>query len=391
MNLSGCLNRLIPRCRSLRHTNFGMLAAVFLLLPFLGACSKSGADAAGPQAAQMMQMPSVPVTVGKASRRTVPVRITVIGNGEAYTTVNVKAQVDGLLQRADFREGDDVKQGQELFAIDSRPFEATLHQAEANLARDQAQLKNAQGQLERNTALFKQGIISIDQEETFRTNQSALEATVKADQATIENARIQVGYCVIRSPISGRTGALSIKVGNLVKNNDAALVTINQISPLYVDFSVPEQYLDEIKRRFSEGTMPVTAAIPQDTSHPESGTLAFINNTVDTNTGTVMMKASFPNEGKRLWPGQFVNVTLTLQSLPNAVVVPSQAVQTGQNGKYVFVVKPDNSVEMRPVVAGVTDGGDTVIEKGVADGETVVTDGQLMLMPGAHVMIRDRG
>jgi multidrug efflux system membrane fusion protein len=364
------------------------LGCVALSMLFLGACSKGAPPGGAAQAAQMMQMPPVPVTVGKATRRTVPVRITVIGNGEAYTTVNVKAQVDGLLQSAGFREGQDVKQGDELFAIDQAPFEASLHQAEANLARDQAQLKNAQDQLERNTALFQQGIISKDQEETFRTNADALEATLKADQAAIENAKIELGYCVIRSPISGRTGSLSIKVGNLVKNNDAALVTINQISPLYVDFSVPEQYLDEIKQRAAAGPLEVTAAIPQDPTHSETGVLAFINNTVDTTTGTVMMKASFPNEAKRLWPGQFVNVTLTLQSLPNAVVVPSQAVQTGQTGKYVFVVKADNSVDLRPVVAGVTDGGDTVIQQGVADGDTVVTDGQLMLMPGGHVMIR---
>jgi multidrug efflux system membrane fusion protein len=365
-----------------------VLGCVALSMLFLGACSKGAPPGGAAQAAQMMQMPPVPVTVGKATRRTVPVRITVIGNGEAYTTVNVKAQVDGLLQSAGFREGQDVKQGDELFAIDQAPFEASLHQAEANLARDQAQLKNAQDQLERNTALFQQGIISKDQEETFRTNADALEATLKADQAAIENAKIELGYCVIRSPISGRTGSLSIKVGNLVKNNDAALVTINQISPLYVDFSVPEQYLDEIKQRAAAGPLEVTAAIPQDPTHSETGALAFINNTVDTTTGTVMMKASFPNEAKRLWPGQFVNVTLTLQSLPNAVVVPSQAVQTGQTGKYVFVVKADNSVDLRPVVAGVTDGGDTVIQQGVADGDTVVTDGQLMLMPGGHVMIR---
>lgn len=370
------------------RTAFGAFGGLALLALFAGGCSKDAPHAGGGAQAAQMQMPPVPVTVGKASRRTIPVRITVIGNGEAYTTVNVKAQVDGLLQRVDFREGQDVQQGQELFAIDSAPFEAALHQSEANLARDQAQLKNAQDQFERNSALFQQGIISKDQEETFHTNVAALEATVKADQANIENAKIQLGYCVIRSPISGRTGSLAIKMGNLVKNNDAALVTINQISPLYIDFSVPEQYLDEIKRHFAAGPMAVTAAIPQDTAHPETGRLAFINNTVDTNTGTVMMKAAFPNEGKRLWPGQFVNVTLTLQSLPDAVVVPSQAVQTGQNGKYIFVVKADNSVEMRPVVAGVTDGGDTVIEKGVSAGDTVVTDGQLMLMPGGHVMIR---
>jgi membrane fusion protein, multidrug efflux system len=363
---------------------------VVLLLTSSVACSKNDQQGGAAQAAQRMQMPPVPVTVAKATRRTVPVRITVIGNGEAFTTVNVKAQVDGLLQRVDFREGQDVNQGQELFAIDSAPFEAALHQAEANLARDQAQLKNAHDQFERNTALFQQGIISKDQEETFRTNEAALEATVKADQAAIENARIQLGYCEIRSPISGRTGSLAIKMGNLVKNNDAALVTINQISPIYVSFSVPEQYLDEIKQRFAQSAMPVAAAVPQDAAHPENGTLAFINNTVDATTGTVMMKASFPNDTRRLWPGQFVNVTITLQSLPNAVVVPSQAVQTGQNGKYVFVVKPDNSVDLRPVVAGVADGGDTVIEQGVADGDTVVTDGQLMLMPGGHVMVRNR-
>jgi membrane fusion protein, multidrug efflux system len=380
-----------PRLHLLRNgCRLCVLGVVILALGFFVACSKNDQQGGAAQAAQRMQMPPVPVTVAKAVRRTVPVRITVIGNGEAYTTVNVKAQVDGLLQRVDFREGQDVSQGQELFAIDSAPFEVALHQAEANLARDQAQLKNAHDQFERNTALFQQGIISKDQEETFRTNEAALEGTVKADQAAIENAKIQLGYCVIRSPISGRTGSLAIRMGNLVKNNDAALVTINQISPLYVDFSVPEQYLDEIKQRFAESTMPVAAAVPQDAAHPENGTLAFINNTVDATTGTVMMKASFPNESKRLWPGQFVNVTLTLQSLPNVVVVPSQAVQTGQNGKYVFVVKSDNSVDLRPVVAGVADGGDTVIEQGVAAGDTVVTDGQLMLMPGGHVMIRNR-
>jgi membrane fusion protein, multidrug efflux system len=331
-----------------------------------------------------MMMP-VPVTLGESSTKTVPVLIQVIGNGEAYNTVNVKAQVDGLLQQANFRQGDDVQQGQVLFAIDSRPFQAALDQAEANLARDQANLRNAQGQYERNSELFKQGIISKDQNETFRTTAAADEAVVKADQAAIENARIQLGYCTIRSPISGRTGSLSIQVGNLVKNNDAALVTINQISPLYVDFSVPEQYLSEIKRHAAEGTMKVEAVVPDDPSHPEWGELSFINNMVDTTTGTVLMKATFPNPAKRLWPGQFVNVTLTLDSIKNAVVVPSQAVQTGQQGKYIFVVKQDKSVEIRPVVAGVTYGGDTVIDKGIAPRETVVTDGQLRLFPGAHV------
>jgi multidrug efflux system membrane fusion protein len=333
---------------------------------------------------QMMMMQAVPVMVGHASEKTLPAQIQVIGNGEAYNTVNVKAQVDGLLQQARFTQGQDVNQGDVLFNIDSRPFEVALQQAEANLARDQAQLKNAQDQYNRNAELFKEGIISKDQYETFHTNAAALEATVKADQAAIENAKIELGYTTIRAPISGRTGSLAIQVGNLVKNNDAALVTINQISPIYVDFSVPEEHLSEIKQRFATGTLVVQATIPDSPSPPETGKLAFINNMVDTSTGTVLLKAIFPNSEKRLWPGQFVNVALNLEA-KRSVVVPSQAVQNGPQGKYVYVVKADKSVELRPVVAGVTEAGDTAIEKGIASGETVVTDGQLRLFPGAHV------
>jgi multidrug efflux system membrane fusion protein len=370
-----------PACRRILLVT---LAGLGLSIGLLTSCSSKPAqgDAASPL--QMMMMQAVPVTVGQASEKTVPVQIQVIGNGEAYNTVNVKAQVDGLLQEAHFTQGQDVNQGDVLFNIDPRPFEATLQQAEANLARDQAQLKNAQRQFDRNNALFQQGIISKDQDETFHTNADALAATVKADQAAIDNANIQLGYTTIRSPISGRTGSLAIQVGNLVKNNDAALVVINQLSPLYVDFSVPEQYLSEIKQRFAGGTVPVEAIIPDSQAPPEQGKLAFINNMVDTTTGTVLLKATFPNTGKRLWPGQFVNVTLDLSS-KRSVVVPSQAVQNGPQGKYVFAVKADKSVDMRPVVTGVTDGGDTVIEKGIAAGETVVTDGQLRLFPGAHV------
>jgi multidrug efflux system membrane fusion protein len=358
----------------------GLLAAAALFT----SCSSKPAQGDSGSAMQMMMMQAVPVTVGQASEKTVPVEIQVIGNGEAYNTVNVKAQVDGLLQEAHFTQGQDVKEGDVLFSIDPRPFEATLQQAQANLARDQAQLKNAQNQYDRNTALFKEGIISKDQDETFHTNAAALEATVKADEAAIENAKIELGYTTIRSPISGRTGSLSIQVGNLVKNNDAALVVINQITPLYVDFSVPEQYLSEIKQRFAAGPVQVQATIPDTQGPPEQGKLAFINNTVDTSTGTVLLKAVFPNAGKRLWPGQFVNVALDLQS-KRSVVVPSQAVQNGPQGKYVFAVKADKSVDLRPVVTGATDAGNTVIEKGVAPGEIVVTDGQLRLFPGAHV------
>jgi len=358
------------------------------LLPLTGCSSGGGAQGDPAQAMKMMMMQAVPVTLGRARLKTVPVQIQVVGNGEAYSTVNVKAQVDGLLERAYFQQGQDVREGDLLFTIDARPFQAALDQAEANLARDQAQLRNAQSQYDRNAALFKDGIISKDQYDTFHTAVAAGEATVKADQAAIENARIELGYCTIRSPIEGRTGSLLVQVGNLVKNNDAALVTINRITPLYVDFSVPEQYFAEVKRRQAVGPLKVEAIVPQDPTHPEWGQLSFINNTVDTTTGTVLMKGTFPNSEKRLWPGQFVNVVVTLDSLPDAVVVPSQAVQTGQQGKFVFAVKQDKSVEIRPVVPGVTDGPDTVIEKGIAAGETVVTDGQLRLFPGAHVVER---
>jgi len=366
---------------------FAVLITVALLVPsaaFFVSCSSKPAQGDSGNAMQMMMMQAVPVTVGQASEKVVPVQIQAVGNGEAYKTVNVKAQVDGLLQEAHFTQGQDVNQGDVLFNIDPRPLEAALQQAEANLARDQAQLKNALNQLTRNTELFKEGIVSKDQYETFRTTSDADEATVKADQAAIDTAKIQLGYTTIRSPISGRTGSLSIQVGNLVKNNDAALVTINQISPLYIDFSVPEQYLSEIKERFSAGSVEVQAAIPDQPGPPEQGKLAFINNMVDTSTGTVLLKGVFTNTEKRLWPGQFVNVTLNLSS-KRSVVVPGQAVQNGPQGKYVYVVKADKSVEMRPVITGVTEAGYAAVEKGVAPGETVVTDGQLRLFPGAHV------
>ncbi|HUI44025.1 MAG TPA: efflux RND transporter periplasmic adaptor subunit [Terriglobia bacterium] len=348
-------------------------------------CSSGPAKGDSAAAAQMAMMAAVPVTVAQAAVKTIPVEIQVIGNGEAYNTVNVKAQVDGMLQKAYFHDGEDVQQGQLLFTIDPRPFQASLDQAQAALARDEAQLHNAEDQFNRNAELFKEGIVSKDQYDTFQTNMQALGATVRADQAAIENARIQLGYCTIRSPIGGRTGSLLIKEGNLVKNNDAALVVINQISPLYVDFSVPEQYLDQVKHLAAAGPLQVEAVIPQDPDDPERGTLSFINNTVDTTSGTVLMKGTFPNAGKRLWPGQYVNVVLTLESQKDAVVVPTAALQTGPNGKYVYVVKPDKSVELRPVVPGISNEGSTVIAKGIASGETVVTDGQLRLYPNAKV------
>ena len=369
--------------RLLRLTFLGTLLA---LLAFTAACSNGGATGQNAAAAAMMQ--AAPVTVAQAVTKTVPVEVAAIGTGEASSTINVKSQVDGVIETVAFSEGQDVKTGDTLFTIDSRPFRAMLEQAQANLARDQAQLAFAQGQLERNQALFDQGIISKDQFDQFHATADEYMAAVKADQAAIKNAQIELGYCVIRSTIDGRTGSLMVHAGNLVKNNDATLVTINRISPIYVDFAVPQQYLPEIKKRAAAGGLKVETTIPQDTNHPETGALTFINNMVDASTGTILLKGTFPNPERRLWPGQFVNVALELSAQPNVVVVPAQAVQTGQSGQYVYVVKPGNTADLRGVQVGTTVGGETVIEKGVAAGETVVTDGQIRLFPGAKVEVQ---
>jgi multidrug efflux system membrane fusion protein len=380
-------NRWWAACRL--HRKMVGITAIVGLIVSLSACSDKKADgqSQGSSFQAMMRM-AVPVTVASVIEKSVPVEVTTIGNGEAYTTVNVKSQVDGILQQAYFHEGQDVKKGDVLFTIDPRPFQATLNQYQANLAKDEAQLKNAEEQLQRNEQLYRDGIISKDQYDTFRTNAATLEAVVQADRAAIENAQIQLGYCTIRAPIEGRTGAVMVQPGNLVKNNDVTLVTINQISPLYVVFSVPEQYLPEIKREQAQRPLRVEAIIPQDPGHPEWGELTFVNNTVDAATGTIQLKGAFRNTSKRLWPGQFVNVVLVLASQPHAIVVPSQAVQTGQQGHYVYVVKEDRTVQLVPVVPGPTLNGETVIAKGLAPGQTVVTDGQLRLFPGAKIEVK---
>jgi multidrug efflux system membrane fusion protein len=330
----------------------------------------------------------VPVTVAKATVKSVPLQVEAIGNVEAYSNVSVRTQMAGEIERAYFTQGQDVKKDQLLFTLDRRPFQATLDQLEANLAHDQAQLANAQAQAERNEKLFQVGIISKDQYDTFRTTAQAQEATVRADQAAIENAKINLSYCSIYSPIDGRTGSYQVYPGNIAKVNDTVLVVINQIHPIYVTFAVPEQYLAEVKEYQARGPLAVEAQIPNDPRPPAVGQLTFIDNAVDTATGTIKMRATFPNPDNRLWPGQFVNVVVRLTLQPNATVVPSQSVQTGQAGKYLFVVKPDFTADLRPVVVGETVQGETVIEKGVAPGETVVTDGQLLLAPGSKVEIK---
>lgn len=348
---------------------------------FLAACS-SDKDKPKPK-------PPVPVSAAKAVQKTVPVQIRVIGNVEACNTVSIKAQINGMLDIVHFREGQDVKKGQLLFTIDRRPFVAALNQAKAALARDAAQERYAREQARRYGELIKDGIVTQDQFEQYRANADALGESVHADRAAVDNAAVQLSYCSIRSPIDGRTGNLMVQRGNLVKANDVpVLVTINQVNPIYVTFSVPENQLADIKKYMGSGSLKVEAFIPNDTGPAEQGTLSFLDNAVDTATGTIKIKGTFANTGRRLWPGQFVNVVLTLTSIPNAVVVPAQSIQTGQSGQFVFVVKPDLKVESRPVATGQTMEGEIVVSKGVNPGETVVTDGQLSLVPGSRVKLK---
>jgi multidrug efflux system membrane fusion protein len=300
--------------------------------------------------------------------------------------------------------------------IDTRPFEADLKQAEANLTRDVAQAQQAEANLARDRVqannaavearrregLFQRGLISQEEydqarantkalQEAVRADQAAVEsaqAAIHADQAAVESAKIQLAYCSIRSPIDGRTGSLMVHRGSIVKANDVTLVVINQLTPIYVGFPVPEQALPEVRRYMAAGTLPVKAIIPDETQPPEQGVLTFVDNAVDPTTGTIRLKGTFRNNDRRLWPGQFVNVVLTLTTQPNAIVVPSQAVQAGQEGQYVFVVKPDLTAQFRPVVVARTVDGETLIEQGLTPGESVVTDGQVRLTQGVKVEVK---
>lgn len=330
----------------------------------------------------------IPITVSTAIQKTVPVQLRAIGNVQAYSTVTIKSKVGGELVGVHFIEGQYVKKGDLLFTIDPRPYEVALKQAEANLQRDLAKAKNALEDARRYESLIQRQVVSPQQYEKVRSDADALEATVLADRAAVENAKIQLDYCSIRSPIDGRTGSLIMKQGNIIKADDVDLVVINQIVPIDVAFSIPEQFLSEIKKYMASGKLQVEALVPMNEEKPEKGVITFIDNAVDSQTGTIRLKGTFANRERKLWPGQFVNVVLTLTTEPNAIVVPSQAIQTGQEGQYVFVVKQDLTVESRPVVAGRTIDTETVIHKGLQVDEKVVTDGQLRLYPGAKVEIK---
>lgn len=335
-------------------------------------------------------MPAMPVNVATAAKKTMPVEIRAIGNVVASATVSVLARVGGALEEVHFREGAEVEKGQLLFVIDPRPYEVALKEAEAYLARDQALQERAEADLKRYAELVKQDFVTKEQYDQARASAASLKATVQADEAAVKNARLQLSYCSIYAPIGGRTGDLLVDAGNLIKaNDDHPMVVIYQIRPVEVSVAVPEEYLSRI--RVSQASSPLKVRALSDREKPGTiaqGRLVFVNNTIDTATGTILLKASFANEDESLWPGQFVNVALTLGEQADVVVIPSNAVQTGQQGPYVFVVKDDHTVESRPVVVSRTLGEETVIEEGVQPGQTVVTDGQLRLAPGARVEIK---
>ena len=364
---------------------FVSLGLCITLCVSLSACAPSDA----PPPASDGSQAAVPVTTGRVIEKEMPIEATVVGTVEAYSTVAVRAQVTGELKAVNFRQGEDVSSGQVLFTLDPRPLEAALNQAEANLQRDTAQLANAKVIAQRMDDLVERGVGTREQRDTARTQAAALEAVVGADAAIVENARVQLQYATIRAPIAGRTGVLMVNAGNLVRANDQTpLVVINQVSPIYASFGIPEALLPNLRRYMAQRELQVLATPPTEDVPPAEGSITFVDNQVDQTTGTIRIKATFPNANRRLWPGQFVNITIRMSSDPRAIVVPTVAVQAGPDGQYVFVVKNDSTVEMRPVTVARSAGIETVLREGVKPGETIVTDGQLRLVPGSRISVK---
>jgi multidrug efflux system membrane fusion protein len=366
------------------------LVVIACLLVVAGIAAFAFRFVPGSRAAQPKAVAAVPVSVGKVTLQTVPVRLRAIGNVEPYTTVAVKARIDGQIVAVHFKEGQEVHTGDTLFEIDRRPFEAQLAQAQANLGKDKALLEHASDQEKRYKDLLAQKFISPDAYAQIKTNVETAAAQVRADEAAIDSAKLQLGYCTIRSPITGYTGKIQIQEGNLVKANDTSpLVVINQVVPINVSFSVPEQSLPAVRKYRADGELTVSAQVPNTSLAPADGKLSFIDNATDATTGTIKLKAEFPNTDKALWPGQFVDVVMTLTRQDNAIVVPGTAIQNGPNGQYVFVVKADQSVELRDIKVARSENDVAVIASGLKPGETVVTVGQLRLAPGSKIVVAD--
>ena len=385
-----------------------LMIAFLLILVEQGCTDRSSSTDRSSKSA--MRSDATPVVSAKVINRDVPIDIQAVGTMEASSSVTVKSQVTGELMQVFFREGDFVKKGDELFKIDSRTYEAQLNQAqasqakdeaalsqmEANLARDLAQEKYAQSEASRYLSLLEKHLVSKEQAEQSSASAEAAAATVRADQAAVQSARasieatkaaiananVMLSYASIRSPLGGRTGSLAIQQGNLVGPN-TDLITINQVEPIYVGFSIPQNQLSSVKKG-----QTVTVTEQDISSSSEEGKLFFIDNAIDATTGTILVKAALPNRDHKLWPGEFVRVSLRLGIKSGALIIPGQAVQSGQEGAFVFVIKPDQTVESRPVVPGMRVNGEIVIEKGLASGEMIVTEGQLRLTTGSRVQVR---
>jgi membrane fusion protein, multidrug efflux system len=368
----------------------GLLALLSLFsVAVLAGCSGADAPAHGSTASGEVARPqdsaAVPVTVSQANRTTVPIELTAIGTGQAFQTVSVESQVAGIVKEVHYQQGQFVRKGDLLVTLDMDPFLAAVAQSQAALARDKAQAQLSQSDLERSQRLYKEGIVSPQQYDQSQAGSAAAEAIVRADEAAIRTAKIQLSYCSIYAPISGVTGAQLVSPGATVKAHDTpTLVVINQVEPIYVNFSVPQQYLQSIKDSMARSRLSVSATPPGST-RAEAGFLTFVNNTVDASTGTIQLMATFPNADHHLWPGQFSNVVLNLGEQQNVLVVPSQSIQSGQQGDYVFVVKPDKTVDVRQVEVGQSVNNQTEVLQGLHAGETVVTDGQVRLVPGTKV------
>lgn len=365
----------------------GQAAAIGLAAVFLAACSEPG-DQARADAARTP--PPVPVIARPVALKTVPLRLGAIGTVQPFVSVAVKARIDGQLDKVHFREGDTVRRGQRLFSLDPRALQAALAEAEANLAKDRALLANAERQSARYADLLKRNFISREAYNQIRTEEATARATVQADEAAVANARVQLAYATISSPIDGVVGRVLIQQGNMVAaNGDDPLVVINQVSPIHVDFALPEQHLEEVRQAMARGPVTVEAVPQEGAGRPATGTLGFVDNAVDPATGMIRLRATCPNRDRALWPGQYVRTELVLGERRDAMVVPGAAVQSGRDGPFVYVVNADASVELRPVRAGRSVAGETVIDQGVAAGELVVVDGHSRLAPGARVRLQD--
>jgi multidrug efflux system membrane fusion protein len=357
-----------------------LAVCVLVAACMLGACSdKSGAPAEAKKAA-----PTVPVLTGQVVEKSMPLRLHAIGNVETVASVAVKARVDGEIVTTNVRDGQDLVKGDPLFQLDQKPYQSQLEQAQANLVHDQAQLDYLRGQEKRYQDLLKQNFVSQEGYAQVAANFRGAQASVSADEAAVQHARINLGYTVIRSPIDGRAGKVMLSAGNMVKANDTvAMVVINQLAPIYVSVAVPEQYLNEIRSR--QKSSPLRVEVELEKGKTIGGKLAFVDNSVDMTTGTIKLRGIFSNSDRQLWPGQFVESWVTLRDEEKALVVPTQALQTGPTSQYVYVVKEDSSVELRPVKVARTEGAETVVAAGLKPGETVVVDGASRLLPGSKV------